>query len=92
LVALDANFSLEDLEKFQTFITSSSEITSWWNHLPMVFMLETALSAKEVSAKLHEVAPEARFLVTEVNLEHSAGRLPDMSWKWIERRVPALAD
>ena len=91
LLALDANFSLADLEKVQQYVTTSSDFSSWWNHIPMVFMLETSLRADAISRKLHALAPDARFLLTEVNLAVSEGWLPDTSWKWIEKHAESTA-
>jgi hypothetical protein len=57
----------------------------------MVFMLETPLPAASISQKPHAVAPDARFLLTEVNLAVSEGWLPGTSWKWIEKRAEPTA-
>ena len=91
MLALDANFSLSDLEKIQHHVMTSPELTSWWNHIPMVFMLETPIPAASISQKLHALAPDARFLLTEVNLAVSEGWLPETSWKWIEKRAASAA-
>ena len=89
MLTLDANSALGDLEKIQHFVTDSPEFVSWWNHLPMVFMLETSAPAAAISRRLHALAPEVRFLLTEVDLSVSEGWLPDISWKWIEKRTAA---
>jgi len=90
MLAIDANFSLTDLDKIQQYVTTSPDFTSWWNHIPMVFMLETELSASVICEHLHTVAPDARFLLTEVNLAATEGYLPDISWKWFEKRAAAV--
>jgi len=87
LLAVDAHCSPEDIGKIQQYITASKDFRSWWNHLPMVFMLESELSADTISEKLHAATPDVRFLLTEVDLTRSQGWLPDTSWKWIERRA-----
>ena len=89
MLALDANSAFGDLEKIQKFVTESPDFTSWWNHLPMVFVLETALSSEEIADKLHALSPDTRFLLTEVNLAAAQGWLPEISWKWIEKRALA---
>ena len=89
MLALDANSALGDLEKIQHFVTDSPEFVSWWNHLPMVFMLETSAPAASISQKLHALAPDVRFMLTKVDLSVSEGWLPDTSWKWIEKRAAA---
>jgi hypothetical protein len=67
----------------------SKDIGSWWNHIPMLFMLESQLAAEAIAEKLHALAPDAKFLLTEVNLAAAQGWLPEISWKWIERRATA---
>jgi hypothetical protein len=87
MLAIDPVCSLEDLEKLRNFVTSSKEVSSWWNHLPMLFMLESQISAEAMAEALHALAPDAKFLLTEVNLAAAQGWLPEISWKWIERRA-----
>jgi len=87
MLAVDANGPLENLGKIQHYVTTSNDFSSWWNHLPMVFMLESALSADAIGEKLHVLTPDARFLLTEVNLAASQRWLPEISWKWIEKRA-----
>jgi hypothetical protein len=89
LLAVDAGCSPENFGKIQQYITASNDFSSWWNYLPMVFMLESALTADRIGEKLHALTPDVRFLVTEVNLGESQGWLPEASWKWIERRALA---
>ena len=64
MLALDANSAMGDLEKIQKFVTESTDFASWWNHLPMVFMLETSAPAASISRKLHALAPDVRFMLT----------------------------
>ncbi len=87
ILTIDANGSSEDLGKIQQYVTTSSDFSSWWNHLPMVFMLDSALTADTLGEKLHELTPNARFLLTKANLTESQGWLPEASWKWIEKRA-----
>ncbi len=87
LLAIDAKCLPADLEKIQHYVTTSSDFTSWWNHIPMFFMLESALKPDSISEKLHALVPDIRFLLTEVNLVESQGWLPEVSWKWIEKRA-----
>jgi hypothetical protein len=87
ILNIDANGPPEDLVKIQHYVTTSTDFSSWWNHLPMVFMLESVLSADALGERLHALTPDARFLVTEVNLAESQGWLPEASWKWIEKRA-----
>jgi len=87
MLAIDPVCSLDDLEILRNFVTTSKDIGSWWNHLPMLFMLESGLTAEVIAEKLHGLAPDAKFLLTEVNLAAAQGWLPEVSWKWIEKRA-----
>ena len=87
VLVIDAACFSADLERIQQYVTTSTDFTSWWNHIPMVYMLESELHADIIGEKLHELTPEARFLLTEVNLAESQGWLPEVSWKWIEKRA-----
>ncbi|HXA21434.1 MAG TPA: hypothetical protein VNW90_03980 [Acetobacteraceae bacterium] len=85
VLVLDGGFA--ELERMRHYITSSSDFSAWWNYIPMVFLVESKLTAEAIGERLHELAPEARFLVTEANLAESQGWLPESSWKWIEKRA-----
>jgi hypothetical protein len=89
LLALDAGCDANDVLKIQRFITNGGDFSSWWNHLPMIFILESAHSAEAIGEKLHALTPSARFFQTEVNLAESQGWLPRKSWPWIEKRAEA---
>lgn len=89
MLAVDTNCSAADIERIQQYVSTSSDFSSWWNHIPMVFMLESAMSSEALAEKLHGQTPDARFLLTEVNLAAAQGWLPEISWKWIEKRALA---
>ena len=89
ILAVGAECSAEDIEKIQQYVMTSNDFSSWWNHIPLVFMLETSLKADAIAERLHALIPEKRFLLTEVNLSESQGWLPEVSWKWIEKRAIA---
>jgi hypothetical protein len=85
MLALDAGVS--DLEKVCQWIMTSGTCSAWWNHLPMVFIIESELSTAAISEKLHALVPETHFLLTEVDLADARGWLPEISWKWVEKRA-----
>jgi hypothetical protein len=89
MLAVDAGCGFADLEHIRLYVTTSDDFSSWWNHIPFVFMLETKLDADTIGARLHAIVPNARFLLTEVKLAESQGWLPDISWKWIDKRAVA---
>jgi hypothetical protein len=87
VLAVDASCSAVDLERIQQYVSTSPDFGSWWNHIPMVFMLESAMPSEDIAARLHAMAPNTRFLLAEVNLAAAQGWLPEISWKWIEKRA-----
>ncbi len=87
LLAVDANSSFADLETIRDYVTTSKDFSSWWNHVAVVFILETKLDTETIGERLHKLAPQAKFLLAEVDPAKSQGWLPEVSWKWIERRA-----
>jgi hypothetical protein len=87
ILAVNAKCSPAELEKIQQYVMTSRDFASWWNHIPLIFMLETALTTNEIGETLHTIVPDVRFLLTDVNLAESPGWLPAVSWKWIEKRA-----
>jgi hypothetical protein len=87
LLAIDAGCAVEDLEKIQEYVTTSGDFSSWWNHLPMLFMLDSQMESDAIAERLHALSPGVRFLLTEVNLGAAQGWLEEVSWKWIEKRA-----
>ncbi len=85
IVTIDISDPTFDTEGLKAFILSSPEITSWWNHLPLVFLITTELDAEALSERLRPYAGKARFLVMEVNLAESEGALPERGWDWIRK-------
>jgi hypothetical protein len=86
IIVVDAVTIGENFASVAQFIASAPVFQSWWNHLPYAFLVATDLDAAGVSESLRSRAKDARFLVTEVNLADSEGRLPRVAWDWIRRR------
>ena len=86
LVALDAADPRVDSMAIRERIRSEPKFTAWWNHIPYVFLITTPLTEAQVSKRLKPLTQGARFLVVEINPEHSEGWLPERAWRWIRRR------
>ncbi len=89
MLAAGVGCSPADIEMIREYVTTSADFSSWWNHIPLLYMVETTLTADAVAARIHELAPEAKFLLTGVDLAETQGWLPEISWKWIEKRAIA---
>jgi hypothetical protein len=85
IVTLDASDPSFDIEGLKEFVRSAREFTSWWNHIPLVFLITTDLDAETLSGRLRPYAGKGRFLVMEVNPAESEGALPERGWQWIRR-------
>jgi len=79
--------SLTDSEQVRHYITTSQDFSSWWNHLPFIYLLDSALDQQAITARIHDRAPEARFLLTPIDAAEVDGWLPEVSWKWLEKRA-----
>jgi hypothetical protein len=86
MIVLDAATIATAYDQVVTFITSSPVFHGWWNHLPYTFLVASDLDADGIAEKLRPFTKEARFLVIEVNLAESEGKLPRKSWEWIRGR------
>lgn len=76
-----------NFEAFQQYLVDSVDILSYWNHIPLVFMVKTKLSVHELTTKLMPFFQKRLFLVIEVDQENVSGWMPMQAWEWF--RVPA---
>jgi len=83
IITIDPSSPMIDIDGLRSFITTSQEIVSWWNHIPLVFLVTSDLDADGLSEKVRPFTGKARFLVMEVNPAESEGSLPKPSWQWI---------
>jgi len=86
IIVIDAIDPTLDIEEVRRFITESSEISNWWNHIPGTYIVRTTLGADELSDRLKQHTGDVRFLVIGVDPAESDGWLPERAWRWIHRR------
>ena len=75
-----------DLDALQEFVKTTPLLENWWNHIPGVFLVVTDHSPTELSKAMKPFTHSARLLIMEVNPAQSDGWLPEVSWKWLQRR------
>ena len=86
IITIDPSSPMIDIDGLKSFITTSQNIISWWNHIPLVFLVTTDLDADGLSEKVRPFTGKTRFLVMEVNPAECEGSLPRRSWQWIRNR------
>ena len=86
IVTVDLLDPTLDLDALHEFIKTTSLLENWWNHIPGVFLVVSDRSATELSKAMKPFAHNARLLIMEVNPAESDGWLPEVSWKWLQRR------
>lgn len=72
---------------FHQWLIDSVDVLSYWNHLPLLYMLKTKLSASDLTNKLLPFFDKRLFVVLEVDPENVSGWLPMQAWDWF--KVPA---
>jgi hypothetical protein len=85
IITFDAADPDVDAAKIRDYIRDSDEFSSWWNHIPLVFLVTSELDADGISRSLRSHT-NASFLVMRVMPEDSEGSLPRRGWEWIRRR------
>ena len=91
LIALDILNPTLDPIKLKGLIKTDPIFSSWWNHLPGVFLVTSDATADDITDLLRTVTGETNLLVMEANPSESEGWLPSRGWDWIRRRTPAKA-
>ncbi len=89
LISFDLADDRLDTAAIKGFIKNNPDFTAWWNHLPLIYLVQSRLSADDISEQVERHTRGARFLVMEVNPANSNGWLPERSWTWIKRRDDA---
>lgn len=86
LVVVDTTDPDMDIAALRGFITTSDEVSNWWNHIPGTYIVTTGLTVDELSDRLKSLTGDARFLVIHIDPAESEGWLPERAWRWIKRR------
>lgn len=83
LLVFDVSRVPVNMEALHTYIRDSRDITSYWNYIPLVYIIRTHLDLHAMSAKLNAMFGGAWFLLTEINGQSTNGILPLPAWDWI---------
>ena len=70
----------ETQSTIQRKIVSAEFITSWWNRIPNLYILETDLSPEEFTNKLNELFPSETYLAARLVGEY-IGRMEFDKWR-----------
>ena len=66
IVVADATDPDLDIAEVRTFITTSGDISNWWNYIPGTYIVKSNLGPDELSDRLKPLTRDARFLVMQV--------------------------
>jgi hypothetical protein len=89
IVAMDVSDPSLELASMKAFLDHDESAKAWWNHIPGVFFIETALDAGELTDRIQHKVGKVRFVAVEVRPEQMNGLLPERSWDWLVKRSQA---
>lgn len=72
------------------YIVDSSDILSFWNHLPLLYAVKTRLTAMQLTQKLRPFFDGRFFIVTEINPDNINGWMPQAAWEWFTTPAPPV--
>ncbi len=76
-----------NLPALHQWMVDSVDVLSYWNHLPLLYILKTKLNVADLTNKLLPFFDKRLFVVLEVDPENVNGWMPTQAWDWF--RVPA---
>ncbi|PWL18806.1 hypothetical protein DKP76_07010 [Falsochrobactrum shanghaiense] len=83
------DYSHVNIAAFSQYIMDSVDFLTYWNNLPLLFIVKTKLSVSEVAIKCAPFFSNAHYLVAEINPLGVNGRLPTHAWNWFASPAPA---
>ena len=74
-------------KRFHEQLTTANGVNSWWHYLQSTYILKVDynIDISHVSDYVRKIAPEKRFLATEMNPGSIGGWLPKEAWDWIKK-------
>ncbi len=75
-----------DIKHIQFYVKNEPMFAHWWNYLPGLFLVETALSAIEITRRVKEHIGDVSFIVMQVDANDTSGWLFEEAGDWITRR------
>lgn len=79
-----------NMPAFQQYLVDSVDVLSYWNHLPLIYLVKTRLTPHELTAKLRSFFGDRLFIVAEIDPDNVSGWLPMNSWEWFRAPAPPV--
>lgn len=86
--ALYGNFDGVNLPALQQYIFDSADVLSYWNHLPLLYVIKTRADLTYMAEKFQPFFDGKFFIVMEVNPDNVNGFLPMQAWQWFKTPAP----
>lgn len=72
----------------ERYIIDSVDILAFWNHLPLMYIVKSRLTAGGLESKFHPFFEGRLFIIAEMKPENVAGWLPQAAWEWFRTPAP----
>ena len=74
-----------DSQKFHSQLINAKGIKAWWHYLESTYIVrvEFGVTAHNISEYIRSIAPNKKFLTSELKLDNYNGFLPQEAWDWI---------
>lgn len=79
-----------NLVAFSQYIVDSADILSYWNHLPLLYVVKTKLGARVLTQKLRPFFDGRSYLVAEIDVKNIDGWMSPGAWEWFITPAPAV--
>jgi hypothetical protein len=76
-----------DFQQFHKKLTQLQTIQDWWQYISDTYILETYISAAELTNQIIPLLGDRTFILIEVNPGNANGRLPISAWEWINNKA-----
>ncbi len=86
--AIYGDYSQVNVPAFSRYIIDCVDFLSYWNNLPLLFIVKTKIHVSEVAEKCSPFFVNGNFLVAEINPMGVNGRLPMGAWQWFTTPAP----
>lgn len=93
LIVYDASSKTVSWQQVANFIKYCNQFRRWWGNLPLVWVVESDLSASDIRGILTATMSGTSFIVVEIDRSNLDGVLPRFAWDWFypEQRPNLLA-
>lgn len=88
IYSIYGDYSQVNLPAFSRYIIDCVDFLTYWNNLPLLFIVKTKLNVREVTLKCQPFFVSGHFLVAEINPLAVDGVLPMAAWQWFTTPAP----